>query len=100
MRVTRRQQARPYPYTRRRYNHMAIWWVTETGSLALMLQVATPANTIIFGIKSITVIQMTKTGFVLNLIGINIVSIIIYSFGTLIVDIDEGVYPEWRQIAN
>ena len=94
IRGTRRQQSRPYPYTCRRYNHMAIWWVIEIGSLAFMLQVATPANAIIFGCKRITVRQMAKSGFVLNLIGIVIVSIITNYFGTLIFDIVEGVYPE------
>ena len=73
---------------------------TIAGSLAFMLPVATPPNAIIFGSKRITVIQMAKTGFVLNLIGIVIVSIITYYFGTLIFDIVEGVYPEWGQIAN
>ena len=61
------------------------------GSLAFMLQVATPANAIIFGSKRNTVSQMAKTDFVLNLIGIVIVSIITYYFGTLIFDIVEGV---------
>ena len=53
-----------------------------------------------FGSKRITVIQMAKTGFVLNLIGLIIVSIITYYFGTLIFDIVEEVYPEWGEIAN
>jgi hypothetical protein len=43
---------------------------------------------------------MARTGFVLNHIGIIIVSIITYYFGTLIFDIVEGVYPDWGQIAK
>jgi sodium-dependent dicarboxylate transporter 2/3/5 len=65
-----------------------------------MLPVATPPNAIIFGSKRISVIQMAKTGFVLNLIGIVIVSVITYYFGTFLFDITEGVFPEWAQIGK
>ena len=73
---------------------------TIAGSLAFMLPVATPPNAIIFGSKRISVIQMAKTGFVLNLIGIVIVSVITYYLGTLIFDITEGVFPEWAKISK
>lgn len=73
---------------------------TIAGSLAFMLPVATPPNAIIFGSKRVTVIQMAKTGFVLNLVGIVLVSVITYYFGTLIFDIVDGVFPEWARLAN
>ncbi|MGB5435506.1 MAG: SLC13 family permease [Maribacter sp.] len=73
---------------------------TIAGSLAFMLPVATPPNAIVFGSKRISVIQMAKTGFFLNLIGIIVVTIITYYFGTLLFDIVDGVYPDWGQIIN
>jgi len=70
---------------------------TVAGSLAFMLPVATPPNAIVFGSKRISVIEMAKTGFFLNIIGIVLVSVITYYFGTFIFDIAEGVFPEWAQ---
>ena len=71
---------------------------TLSASMAFMLPVATPPNAIVFGSKRITVIQMAKTGFFLNIIGIILVSVITYYFGTFIFDIVEGVFPEWAKI--
>lgn len=73
---------------------------TVAGSLAFMLPVATPPNAIVFGSKRITVIQMARTGLALNLIGIFLVTLITYYFGTLIFDIQLGVFPEWAQIGH
>ena len=73
---------------------------TIAGSLAFMLPVATPPNAIIFGSKRITVMQMARTGFLLNLIGIVIVTLITYYFCTLVFDITEGVFPEWAKITG
>lgn len=71
---------------------------TVAGSLAFMLPVATPPNAIIFGSRRITVIQMAKSGFILNLIGIMIVSLITYYFGSFIFDINTDLFPDWAQI--
>jgi sodium-dependent dicarboxylate transporter 2/3/5 len=65
-----------------------------------MLPVATPPNAIIFGSKRISIIQMAKTGFILNLIGIIIVSVITYYFGTLVFDIIPDVFPEWARLSQ
>lgn len=70
---------------------------TVAGSLAFMLPVATPPNAIVFGTNQITVIQMAKTGLVLNLIGIIVLTLITYYFGTLIFDIVDGVFPDWAK---
>ena len=50
--------------------------ITIAASCAFMLPVATPPNAIVFSTGSITIPQMVKAGFVLNLIGAAIVSIV------------------------
>lgn len=68
---------------------------TVSGSLAFMLPVATPPNAIIFGTRRLTVIEMARAGFVLNLIGIIVVTVATYYFGTYIFDISAGIFPDW-----
>ncbi|WP_019670280.1 anion permease [Eudoraea adriatica] len=65
------------------------------GLVAFMLPVATPPNAIVYGSKRISVIEMAKTGFFLNIIGIILVSVLTYYFGIFICDTREGVFPEW-----
>lgn len=71
---------------------------TLSASMAFMLPVATPPNAIIFGTGRIHVYQMARTGFLLNLIGIIIISLVTYYFGRLIFDIAPGVFPEWANV--
>jgi len=47
-------------------------------SFAFMLPVATPPNAIVFASRQITIAQMAKTGFVLNIIGAIVVSTLSY----------------------
>lgn len=53
---------------------------TIASSFAFMMPVATPPNAIIFGTQRIKVIDMVKTGLILNLIGIVLVTISIFLF--------------------
>ena len=50
--------------------------ITIAASCAFMLPVATPPNAIVFATGTITIPQMVKAGFFLNLLGIVIVSIV------------------------
>lgn len=68
---------------------------TLAASLAFMLPVATPPNAIIFGTDRLQIIDMVKTGFILNLAGILIVASVMYFWGTIVFDIDLSVFPEW-----
>jgi len=68
---------------------------TISASMAFMLPVATPPNAIIFGSNRITVIQMAKNGFVLNIIGAIVITLFTYYWGMVIFDIDMGSMPEW-----
>jgi sodium-dependent dicarboxylate transporter 2/3/5 len=68
---------------------------TLASSLAFMLPVATPPNAIIFGTNRILVKDMVKTGILLNLIGILIITFVMYFWGTFVFDIDVNVFPNW-----
>ena len=68
---------------------------TLASSLAFMLPVATPPNAIIFGTNRLQVKDMVKTGILLNLIGIIIVTLVMYFWGTLVFGIDVSVFPDW-----
>lgn len=68
---------------------------TVAGSLAFMLPVATPPNAIVFGTKRLRIAQMARAGFVLNLVGIIVVALVSYFFGTAIFGIESGVFPDW-----
>ena len=68
---------------------------TVAGSLAFMLPVATPPNAIIFGTNRLLIIQMARTGFIINLVGIAIVTLVSYYLGPLVFGIDISTFPEW-----
>ena len=70
---------------------------TLAASLAFMLPVATPPNAIVFGTNRLKIAQMMRTGFLLNLIGIIVVTLIMYFWGQSIFDIDISVFPEWAK---
>ena len=68
---------------------------TLAASMAFMLPVATPPNAIIFGTNRIRIIDMVKTGFMLNTISIIIITLIMYFWGTIVFGIDITVFPDW-----
>jgi solute carrier family 13 (sodium-dependent dicarboxylate transporter), member 2/3/5 len=69
---------------------------TLSASMAFMLPVATPPNTIFFASKRIKIYEMAKSGIILNMIGVILVSLIVYVFGTMIFDL--GTMPGWAVI--
>ncbi len=68
---------------------------TFAASLAFMLPVATPPNAIVFGTNRINVMQMAKTGFILNILAVIILSLFVYYYGRFIFDIDINQIPDW-----
>lgn len=68
---------------------------TLAASMAFMLPVATPPNAIIFGTNRIRVIDMVKTGFLLNIISIIFITIVMYFWGTIVFGIDVAAFPNW-----
>jgi sodium-dependent dicarboxylate transporter 2/3/5 len=70
---------------------------TIAASLAFMLPSATAPNAIIFGTKRLKVLDMSKTGFMLNILGIIIVTVATYYIATIIFSIGLDVNPEWAK---
>ncbi len=68
---------------------------TLSGSMAFMLPVATPPNAIVFGTNRLRVIQMARNGIVLNIVGAIIITLLTNWLGTLVFDIEMGIFPEW-----
>ena len=68
---------------------------TISASLAFMLPVATPPNAIVFGTKRVSIIEMSKAGFIMNLVGIICVTVLTYYLGSVIFNIHIDQLPEW-----
>ena len=64
-------------------------------SCAFMLPVATPPNAIVFGSGLLSIPQMVKTGFVLNIIAIFVLSIASYTLAITVFEVELGVLPDW-----
>ncbi len=69
---------------------------TISASMAFMLPVATPPNTIIFASGRIRISELAKTGLILNIIGIVVISLLVYVWGSLIFDLN--VFPDWAKL--
>jgi len=68
---------------------------TLASSLAFMLPTTTPPNAIIFGTQRLQIKTMVRTGFLLNMLGILIVFLMTWLFGSRLLDIFPGELPPW-----
>jgi sodium-dependent dicarboxylate transporter 2/3/5 len=68
---------------------------TLSASMAFMLPVATPPNAIVFGSNKITVMQMAKTGILLNFVGAIVITLMTYYLGMKVFNIDLSFLPAW-----
>lgn len=68
---------------------------TLSASFAFMMPVATPPNAVVFGSGRIKMIEMIKAGFIINLIGIILITVLFYFIGMNLFDIDPAIFPEW-----
>ena len=66
---------------------------TIAASCAFMLPVATPPNAVVFGSGYLKMSDMVKTGLVMNVISIVIVSLYVYFMLPMLWDIDISVFP-------
>lgn len=74
---------------------LLMFTATLSASMAFMLPVATPPNTIIFSGGRIKIIEMVKAGFLLNLAGIVVISLCVYFLGGLLFDFEN--FPSWAK---
>ncbi|BDQ02551.1 SLC13 family permease [Ignavibacterium sp.] len=68
---------------------------TLSASMAFMLPVGTPPNTIVFASKRLRIIDMIKTGFTLNISSILIITLLVYTLGNVIFGL--SIFPEWAK---
>jgi len=68
---------------------------TIAASFAFMLPVATPPNAIVFGTGYVTMPQMVRNGFILNMISILMIALFCYIFVPVVFGIEWGVVPTW-----
>jgi len=62
-------------------------------SLAFMLPVATPPNAIAFSFGHLKVIDLVKAGWLMNLLGVGVISLFINTYGISFWGLDE--FPSW-----
>ena len=70
---------------------------TIAASCAFMLPAATPPNAIVYGSQKLTIQQMAKGGFFLNLLFILLITVAVYVLVMPLLGIELGVMPEWAQ---
>ena len=71
--------------------------VTLSASMAFMMPVATPPNAIVFASGHLHIRDMIKTGFIINLIAIVLITLHSWFIGTAIFDIDISSMPVWAE---
>jgi solute carrier family 13 (sodium-dependent dicarboxylate transporter), member 2/3/5 len=70
---------------------------TISASTAFMLPVATPPNAIVFGSGYIRIRDMVKIGIVMNIIGLVLITFLVYFFAAPVFNISWTDFPAWAK---
>jgi len=68
---------------------------TLSSSMAFMLPVGTPPNTIVFASERLKIANMVKAGFAVNIMGVILVTIIVWFLGNILFDFSS--FPDWAK---
>jgi sodium-dependent dicarboxylate transporter 2/3/5 len=68
---------------------------TLSASCAFMLPVATPPNAIVFGSGEVRMQDMVRSGILMNVVGVILVTAFVYLLGTTVFHIDLAQFPDW-----
>lgn len=69
--------------------------VTLSASMAFMMPIATPPNAIVFASGNLKISDMVKTGIIINLIAIVLITLFTYFWGMPLFSIDSSSVPGW-----
>ena len=69
--------------------------VTLSASCAFMLPLATPPNAIVFGSGYLRIPDMVKKGFLMNIISILLITLVIYYYLPIALQLDTVEFPEF-----
>ena len=72
--------------------------ITIAASCAFMLPVATPPNAIVFGSGYLKIPDMMRTGILMNIISVILITLITYYLLPLLWDFDPNVFPEYLKV--
>jgi sodium-dependent dicarboxylate transporter 2/3/5 len=70
---------------------------TLAASCAFMLPAATPPNAIVFGSGKVTIPQMARAGFWLNILAIVAITVFAYTVMHEVFSIEPGTVPDWAR---
>lgn len=70
---------------------------TISASMAFMMPVATPPNAVVFGSQRIRIIEMARTGLILNLFAVALTLLAVYIFFPLVTGAAFGDFPDWAK---
>lgn len=71
---------------------------TISSSMAFMMPVATPPNAVVFGSHRIRIVDMARTGFLLNLMAIMFTLIAVYLLFPALTGSGIGDFPDWAKL--
>ncbi len=72
---------------------------TLSASCAFMLPVATPPNAIVYGSERVSITQMAWAGLFMNLLGLALIAVFIYTLALPVFQISADVFPAWASAA-